>query len=47
MIFIPCFRGYSHRPDEFAAPEAIRDGGKTLAATLATLSQNPPTETAL
>jgi len=43
MIFIPCFRGYSHRPDEYAAPEAIRDGVRTLAATLARLSQNPTT----
>lgn len=38
MIFIPCFRGYSHRPDEFASPEAIRDGITVLARTLATLS---------
>lgn len=34
MIFIPCFRGYSHRPDEFAAPEAIEHGVSTLAGTL-------------
>ena len=35
MIFIPCRNGYSHRPDEFASPEAISDSVRILAGTLA------------
>ncbi len=38
MIFIPCRGGVSHRPDEYASPEAIETGVKLLAATLARLS---------
>ena len=38
MIFIPCFRGYSHRPDEFAETSDIAHGINILAQTLATLS---------
>jgi ureidoglycolate amidohydrolase len=38
MIFIPCRNGYSHRPDEYASPEAIGAGVEVLARTLATLS---------
>ena len=38
IIFIPCHMGYSHRPDEYAAPAAIHAGVKTLAATLAALA---------
>jgi ureidoglycolate amidohydrolase len=38
MLFIPCRNGYSHRPDEFASPEAIAQGALVLAETLATLS---------
>ena len=38
MIFIPCRGGVSHRPDEYASPEAIEIGVKLLAATLARLS---------
>jgi N-carbamoyl-L-amino-acid hydrolase len=38
MIFIPCFKGYSHRPDEFAAPEAIAVGVKVLAEALVRLA---------
>lgn len=38
MIFIPCRGGVSHRPDEFASPEAIRGGIEVLARTLARLS---------
>ncbi|MEM6910310.1 MAG: M20 family metallo-hydrolase [Verrucomicrobiota bacterium] len=34
MIFLPCYRGYSHRPDEYASPEAIGKGVEVLAATL-------------
>jgi N-carbamoyl-L-amino-acid hydrolase len=39
MIFIPCFRGYSHRPDEYASPEAIGLGARVLAETLARLAR--------
>jgi len=39
MIFIPCRNGWSHRPDEFASPEAIGAGVEVLARTLARLSQ--------
>ncbi len=38
MIFIPCRHGYSHRPDEYASPEAIAAGVEVLARTLAHLS---------
>jgi N-carbamoyl-L-amino-acid hydrolase len=38
MIFIPCRGGVSHRPDEYASPEAIRAGVEVLARTLATLA---------
>jgi N-carbamoyl-L-amino-acid hydrolase len=38
MIFIPCRNGWSHRPDEYASPEAIRAGVDVLARTLAKLS---------
>lgn len=37
MIFIPCFKGYSHRPDEYSSPEAIRKGVAVLAGTLRSL----------
>lgn len=26
MLFIPCFKGYSHRPDEYATPADIEHG---------------------
>ena len=39
MIFIPCFKGYSHRPDEFAAPEQIEKGVRVLAETIAELAR--------
>jgi N-carbamoyl-L-amino-acid hydrolase len=39
MIFIPCRDGVSHRPDEYADPEAIRAGVEVLARTLATLAE--------
>jgi ureidoglycolate amidohydrolase len=35
MLFIPCFKGYSHRPDEYASPEDIARGVLVLAETLA------------
>ena len=38
MIFIPCRGGVSHRPDEYASPEAIETGVAALAATLAALA---------
>jgi len=38
MLFIPCRGGVSHRPDEYAAPEAIARGALVLAETLAQLS---------
>lgn len=38
MIFIPCRGGVSHRPDEYASPEAIRRGTEVLARSLAALS---------
>lgn len=38
MLFIPCRNGYSHRPDEYAAPEDIVRGALVLAETLAALS---------
>ena len=38
MIFIPCRGGVSHRPDEYASPEAIASGVAVLADTLAMLA---------
>lgn len=38
MIFIPCHRGISHRPDEYASSVDISTGARTLAYTLALLS---------
>jgi ureidoglycolate amidohydrolase len=38
MLFIPCRNGYSHRPDEYAAPEDIACGALVLAEALARLS---------
>lgn len=35
MLFIPCYKGYSHRPDEYATPEAITRGALVLAKALA------------
>ena len=34
MIFIPCRDGVSHRPEEYATPEAIKNGVEVLARTL-------------
>ena len=39
MIFIPCHKGYSHRPDEFASTTDIANGVAVLAQTLARLSR--------
>jgi len=38
MLFIPCRNGYSHRPDEYSAPEDIARGALVLAESLAKLS---------
>jgi len=38
MIFIPCRGGVSHRPDEYASPDAIAHGVEVLAGTLASLA---------
>lgn len=38
MLFIPCRGGYSHRPDEYASPEAITNGALVLAEALAELA---------
>jgi ureidoglycolate amidohydrolase len=38
MLFIPCRKGYSHRPDEYASIEHISLGTQILAETLANLS---------
>jgi N-carbamoyl-L-amino-acid hydrolase len=38
MLFIPCRNGVSHRPDEYATPEAIVLGTCVLARTLAKLA---------
>jgi N-carbamoyl-L-amino-acid hydrolase len=38
MIFIPCRGGVSHRPDEYASPDAIATGVEILADTLAVLA---------
>jgi N-carbamoyl-L-amino-acid hydrolase len=38
MIFIPCRGGISHRPDEYSAPNQIKNGVQVLAYTLAKLS---------
>jgi len=37
MLFIPCRNGYSHRPDEYAAPKDIARGALVLAEALAKL----------
>lgn len=38
MVFIPCREGISHRPEEYATPEAIGGGVEVLARTLLTLA---------
>ncbi|XP_068634111.1 ureidoglycolate hydrolase [Aristolochia californica] len=38
MIFIPCYKGYSHKPEEYASIDDIANGVKVLALTLAKLS---------
>ncbi|KAF4380490.1 hypothetical protein G4B88_011736 [Cannabis sativa] len=38
MVFIPCYKGYSHKPEEFSSMDAMSNGVKVLALTLAKLS---------
>jgi N-carbamoyl-L-amino-acid hydrolase len=38
MLFVPCAGGVSHRPDEYASPEAIENGIRVLATALAQLA---------
>ncbi|ESQ44673.1 hypothetical protein EUTSA_v10003195mg [Eutrema salsugineum] len=38
MIFIPCYKGYSHKPEEYSSPEDMANGVKVLSLTLAKLS---------
>ncbi|XP_010932403.1 ureidoglycolate hydrolase [Elaeis guineensis] len=38
MIFIPCYKGFSHKPEEYASIDDIANGVKVLALTLANLS---------
>lgn len=38
MIFVPCRGGVSHRPDEFATQDAMKNGVRVLAETLAVLA---------
>jgi N-carbamoyl-L-amino-acid hydrolase len=40
MIFIPCRKGYSHRPDEFSSPKQITTGVQVLAKTLQELASH-------
>jgi len=39
MLFIPCREGISHRPDEYASPEAIARGALVLAEAFIRLAQ--------
>jgi N-carbamoyl-L-amino-acid hydrolase len=39
MLFIPCRGGVSHRPDEYASPEAMGQGTLVLAEALARLAE--------
>ncbi|MEM8865900.1 MAG: M20/M25/M40 family metallo-hydrolase, partial [Planctomycetota bacterium] len=39
MIFIPCRDGVSHRPDEYATPEALAAGVSVLAGVLRRLAE--------
>ena len=40
MIFVPCRSGISHRPDEYASPDAIGKGVQVLAETLGRLANH-------
>ncbi|KAL0693076.1 hypothetical protein Bca4012_060256 [Brassica carinata] len=38
IIFIPCYKGYSHKPEEYSSPEDMANGVNVLSLTLAKLS---------
>ncbi|CAN8232604.1 unnamed protein product [Cochlearia groenlandica] len=38
MIFIPCYKGYSHKPEEYSSLEDMANGVKVLSLTLSKLS---------
>ncbi|CAN6352242.1 unnamed protein product [Urochloa humidicola] len=38
MVFIPCYKGFSHKPEEYASPEDMANGVKVLALAMAKLS---------
>ncbi|KAF5736774.1 hypothetical protein HS088_TW14G00928 [Tripterygium wilfordii] len=38
MIFIPCYKGYSHKPEEYSSIQDIANGVNVLALTLSKLS---------
>ena len=38
MIFVPCAKGISHSPAEYAKPEDLAAGARVLAATLVALA---------
>ena len=40
MVFIPCRDGISHRPEEYASPQAIAAGVEVLARALVKLAEN-------
>ena len=39
MLFIPCYKGFSHRPEEYVTPQAVANGVQVLADMLKALSQ--------
>jgi N-carbamoyl-L-amino-acid hydrolase len=39
MIFVPCVKGISHHPDEFATPEAVVNGANVLLQAIINLSE--------
>lgn len=40
MLFVPCYKGYSHRPEEYASPDQIEKGVRVIAGTLRDLSKD-------
>ena len=38
MLFIRCYKGYSHRPEEYSSPEDMAAGAHALAHALAELA---------
>ena len=39
MIFVPCARGISHNPEEFASPDDIMTGLDVLTRTVRSLAE--------